>query len=288
MDIERIRALRGPNLWTRRTALEALVRCRPEETEVDRIPGFEAALRERFPQMDEWQIDGSAEPVPLARILQLATLDLQARAGCPVTFSLTTATIDAGVYQVVVEYTEEDVGRKALAFARELCEATLAGAAFDAAAAIAVLHELDEDIRLGPSTGAIVDAAVARRIPYRRLTQGSLVQFGWGSRARRIQAAEVDATSAIAESIAQDKELSKTILEAAGVPVPKGYSIGTIEEAWEAMQALGGRVVVKPRDGNQGRGVTVNIATREQLEQAYEAAREHGSRMIVERYIVGY
>ena len=288
MDIERIRALRGPNLWTRRTAIEALVRCSAEEAVVDRIPGFEAALRERFPQMDEWQIEGSIEPVPLARILQLATLGLQASAGCPVTFSLTTATIKPGVYQVVVEYTEEDVGRKAIEYARQLCEATLQGSAFDAAAAIADLHELDEDIRLGPSTGSIVDAAIARGIPFRRLTQGSLVQLGWGSQARRIQAAEVDGTSAIAEAIAQDKELSKIILEAAGVPVPKGYSIRTIEEAWEAMQALGGRVVVKPQDGNQGKGVTVNIASREQLEQAYASAREHGSQLLVERYIPGH
>ena len=288
MEIERVRALRGPNLWTRRTAVEALVRCAPEETEIDRIPGFEAALRERFPQMDEWHMVGSAETVPLARILQLATLSLQTSAGCPVTFSLTTATIDPGVYQVVVEYTEEDVGRKALEYARQLCEATLTGAPFDAATAIDTLHELDEDIRLGPSTGSIVDAAVARGIPFRRLTQGSLVQLGWGSRARRFQAAEVDATSAIAEAIAQDKELSKVILEAAGVPVPKGFSVRSDDEALEAMEALGGRVVVKPQDGNQGKGVTVNIATREQLIQACAAAREHGSQLLVERFIPGH
>ncbi|MET0507259.1 MAG: cyanophycin synthetase [Burkholderiaceae bacterium] len=288
MEIERVRALRGPNLWTRRTAIEALVRCTPIELEVDRIAGFEARLRERFPQMDEWHMAGSVEPVPLARVLELATLGLQTCAGCRVTFSHTVATVDDGVYQVVVEYSEEAVGRKALEAARQLCEAAMRDRPFDVGAQIGALHELDEDIRLGPSTGSIVDAAVARGIPYRRLTDGSLVQFGWGSRARRIQAAEIDATSAIAESIAQDKDLTKALLEAAGVPVPEGRPVRTLDEAWEAMEALGGRVVVKPQDGNQGKGVTVNIATREQLEHAYAAARDHSRHVLVERFIAGH
>ncbi len=137
---------------------------------------------------------------------------------------------------------------------------------------------LDEDVRLGPSTGAIVDAAVARGIPYRRLTEGSLVQFGWGSRQRRIQAAEIDATSAVAESIAQDKDLTKKLLHAAGVPVPLGRPVDDPDDAWAAAQQIGLPVVVKPQDGNQGKGVTVNIATREHLEIAYRAAAEYRRR----------
>ena len=128
-------------------------------------------------------------------------------------------------------------------------------------------------MRLGPSTGSIVNAATARGIP-RRLTQGSMVQFGWGSKQRRIQAAETDLTSAISESIAQDKDLTKMLLDAAGVPVPLGRSVTSAEEAWEAAQELGGPVVVKPRDGSQGRGVAVNIETRERVIQAFEVAEE--------------
>jgi cyanophycin synthetase len=138
------------------------------------------------------------------------------------------------VYQVVVQYCEEAVGRRAVALATELIGAALNDAAFDAQAAIAELRDLDESERLGPSTGSIVDAAVARGIPYRRLTRGSLVQFGWGSRQRRIQAAEVDSTSGVAEAIAQDKELTKQLLNAAGVPVPLGRPVSDADDAWAA------------------------------------------------------
>ena len=115
-----------------------------------------------------------------------------------------------------------------------------------------------------------------------------MVQFGWGSKQRRIQAAETDLTSAISESIAQDKDLTKMLLDAAGVPVPLGRSVTSAEEAWEAARELGGPVVVKPRDGSQGRGVAVNIETRERVIQAFEVAEEISSEVIVERYIPGH
>ncbi|MGE0312638.1 MAG: cyanophycin synthetase [Lautropia sp.] len=288
MELTRIRALRGPNLWTRHTAIEALVHCPPAECETELIAGFETRLRERLPQIGEWRATGSTEPVPMAAILEAAALALQTSAGCPVTFSRTRATGQAGVFQVIVEYSEEPVGRRAIALAHELCVAAVEGRPFNATDAIAELADLDEDIRLGPSTGSIVDAAIARDIPFRRLTEGSLVHLGWGAKGRRIQAAEVDVTSAIAEQIAQDKELTKETLEVAGVPVPGGFSVRSVEAAWEAMQTLGGRVVVKPQDGNQGKGVTVNIATREQLEQAFAAAEAISSDVLVERFISGH
>ena len=104
-----------------------------------------------------------------------------------------------------------------------------------------------------------------RGIPYRRLTSGSLVQFGWGSKQRRIQAAETDRSSAIAESIAQDKELTKKLLHAGGVPVPMGRPVSDADDAWAAAQEVGVPVVVKPLDGNQGKGVSVNLFSKEQV-----------------------
>ena len=285
MDVSRIRALRGPNLWSRNTAIEAIVRCRAEERDIGRLPGFEDRLRALFPAIGEhWPIEGG--PVNLAQVLEVAALALQAQAGCPVSYSRTTATVEHGIHQVVVEYSEEQVGRQALALAQELIAAATRGDGFDAAGAISRLRELDEDLRLGPSTGSIVSAAVARGIPYRRLTEGSLVQFGWGSKQRRIQAAEVDTTSAVAESIAQDKDLTKTLLQAAGVPVPLGRPVDDADDAWAAAQQIGLPVVVKPQDGNQGKGVTVNVVTREQLDAAYKAAAEIGT-VMVEKYLAG-
>ncbi|ARP95769.1 cyanophycin synthetase [Bordetella genomosp. 13] len=288
MEVSRIRALRGPNLWSRNTAIEAIVACSDPECSIDDMPEFEARLRARFPQIGLLRPEGHQGAVSMAHVLQAIAVSLQAHAGCPVTFGRTSATVEPGVFQIAVEYSEEAVGKLALELACALLEAARDDQPFDLQAALARLRELDEDIRLGPSTGAIVAAAVARNIPYHRLTQGSLVQFGWGSRQRRIQAAETDNTSAIAESIAQDKDLTKMLLDAAGVPVPSGRLVESAEEAWEAAQELGGPVVVKPRDGSQGRGVAVNIDTRERVMQAYEAASDISSDVIVERYIPGH
>ncbi|MBK9217114.1 MAG: cyanophycin synthetase [Uliginosibacterium sp.] len=288
MEVSRIRVLRGPNLWSRHTAIEAIVACTEAERSISTLPGFEDRLRALFPEIGLIQADSHDAQSSMAHALEYAALGLQAQAGCPVTFSRTTATVEAGVFQVVVEYSEEEVGCLALKLAQALLDAALHNTAFDVAAALAKLRETDEDVRLGPSTGAIVQAAVARGIPYRRLTSGSLVQFGWGSKQRRIQAAEMDTTSAIAESIAQDKELTKVLLEAAGVPVPKGRPVDDVEDAWSAACEVGLPVVVKPQDGNQGKGVTVNIDTREQLERAYRAAAEVSSNILVERYLPGH
>ncbi|MBC7455909.1 MAG: cyanophycin synthetase [Massilia sp.] len=287
MQVSRVRALRGPNLWSHHTSVEAIVACTADEASVGAIAGFETRLRARFPALSPLQPSGHNDAIPMARVLELAALDLQAQAGCLVTFSRTTATLETGVYQVVVEYSEEAVGRRALELAEHLLRAALDDSAFDLPAALTELQELDEDVRLGPSTGAIVQAAVARNIPFRRLTDGSLVAFGWGSRQRKIQAAEMDRTGAIAEAIAQDKELTKKLLDAAGVPVPHGRIALTADDAWAAALEIGLPVVVKPKDGNQGKGVTVNITTREQMDAGFATACEFRDDILVERYLPG-
>jgi cyanophycin synthetase len=287
MDVTRTRALRGPNLWSRNTAMEAVVTCADNERAMAQITGFEARLRALFPAIGALLPEGSESDISLAHVLQSAALALQAQAGCQVTFSRTASTTEPGVYQVIVEYTEEAVGRQAFADAQALIEAAVAAAHFDSAAAVTALRELDESERMGPSTGAIVEAAAARGIPWRRLTQGSLVQFGWGSKQRRIQAAEIDATSAVAESIAQDKDLTKRLLHAAGVPVPLGRPVESTDEAWAVALEVGLPVVVKPQDGNQGKGVTVNITDRAALDAAYANAIEYGT-VMVERFLHGH
>jgi cyanophycin synthetase len=288
MNVSRVRMLRGPNLWSRHFSIEAVVACSEEESVIDSVPGFEARVRARFPELGQLQPKGHAAPMSMAHVLEAATLGLQIQAGCPVTFSRTQATVDAGTFQVVVEFTEEAVGRMAFDLAQELIAAARDDTPFYLAAALAALRELDEDVRLGPSTGAIVHAAVLHNIPFRRLTDGSLVQFGWGSKQRRIQAAEIDSTSAIAESIAQDKQLTKRLLKAAGASVPTGRPVSDIDDAWAAALEIGLPVVVKPQDGNQGKGVTVNIVTRDHLEIAYNAAREFRSKIMVESYMPGH
>jgi len=283
MQVSRIRALRGPNLWSRHTAVEAIVSCNAADT---LAAGLEQQLRRTFPAIGLIRASSPEQTLCLAHALEKITLALQVQAGCPVTFSRTTPTQEEGTYQVTVQYSEEAVGRRALALAQDLCQAAQNGSAFDVEAALAELRELDEDERLGPSTGCIVDAAVARGIPFKRMTRGSMVQLGWGSRQRRIQAAETDTTSAIAESIAQDKDLTKAVLHAAGVPVPLGRPVENLEEAWRFAQEIGLPVVVKPLDGNQGKGVTVNIVDREHFGIAYNAANKYGQ-VLVEKFLPG-
>ncbi len=288
MEVSRIRALRGPNLWSRLTAIEAVVTCAGHEADLDQMPSFVTRLRARFPEMKPLRPLGHKDPITVAHALEAIALGLQAAAGCPVSFGQTTATPEHNVFQIVFQYSEEPVGRRALELAESLCQAALDDQAFDIKQALAELRDLDEDVRLGPSTGSIVDAAVARGIPYRRLTEGSLVQFGWGSKQKRIQAAETSGTSAIAEAIAQDKDLTKMLLQAAGVPVPEGHVVRDADEAWEIALQIGLPVVIKPRDGNQGKGVAVNIETREQLNQAFDVASTISRDVIVEQYIPGH
>jgi cyanophycin synthetase len=295
MDILQTRALRGPNLWSRYTALEIEVRCTTAELGLDQIPGFEETLRSLFPGVGELRAPGYTGPLTLAHVLEATLLAMQAQAGCPVSFSLTSVTPVAGVFQVIVEYSEEDVGRLAFDMSQRIVAHALKlstgqigpqASAPDVPAMLAELRELDEDNRLGPSTGSIVTAAVARGIPFRRMTSGSLVQIGWGHRQRRIQAAEVDSTSAVAEAIAQDKNLTKHLLHAAGVPVPTGAPVKSVDEAWEVALRIGLPVVVKPQNGSQGKGVTVNIQTREQIEKAFHAATGK-SPVLVEKFFPG-
>ena len=295
MEILQTRALRGPNLWSRYTALEIEVRCAAAELGLEQISGFEETLRSLFPGVGELRALGYTGPLTLAHVLEATLLALQAQAGCPVSFSLTSLTPIAGVFQVVVEYSEEDVGRLALKMSQQIVAHALKlstgqiapnASTPDVTAMLAELRELDEDNRLGPSTGSIVTAAVARGIPFRRMTSGSLVQIGWGHRQRRIQAAEVDSTSAVAEAIAQDKNLTKHLLHAAGVPVPIGAPVKSVDEAWEVALRIGLPVVVKPQNGSQGKGVTVNIQTREQIEKAFHAATGK-SPVLVEKFFPG-
>ncbi len=287
MEVSRIRALRGPNLWSRHTAIEAIVHCVPAEQGLHAMHPTEQQLRRIFPEVGPFNGHRPGDEIAMAHALEKVTLSLQTQAGCPVSFSRTTPTPEPGVYQVVVQYTEEAVARLALDLAEKLCQAAIAGIGFDLEAAIAQLHELDEDVRMGPSTGAIVDTAMARGIPVRRLTDGSLVQFGWGAKQRRIQAAEIDSTSAIAEAIAQDKDLTKSLLHAAGVPVPMGRPAHSLAEAWSLALELGLPVVVKPQDGNQGKGVSVNITDRAAFDAAYATAERYGT-VMVEKFLPGH
>jgi cyanophycin synthetase len=297
MRIQKVLKLRGPNIWANFSVLEAWVDLEElKDTSSEMIPGFNERIMGWLPSMIEHRCSigergGFFERLRrgtyMGHILEHVTLELQSLAGTEVGFGRARETSVEGVYKVAIEYVDEHVAMASLDTAFELLMAAVHDRPFDITAAIKKLRDLVHEVCLGPSTAAIVAAAKARDIPCMRLNTGSLVQFGYGSRQRRIIAAETDRTSAVGESIAQDKQLTRTLLKAAGVPVPDGRPVADADDAWLAAQELGGAVVVKPLDGNQGRGVATNLTTRDQIVAAYDVAIKEGNGVIVERYVHG-
>ncbi|GBG01260.1 cyanophycin synthetase [Azospira sp. I13] len=289
--------LKGPNIWTYTPVLEALVDIGDlEDCPSNTIPGFYERLSAWLPSLVEHRCSYDERGGFLRRveegtwpghIMEHVSLELQTLAGMPGGFGRAREVPVRGVYKVVVTAWHEVVTRYALEAARDLVMAAIEDKPFDVAAAVDHLRDLVDDHCLGPSTGCIVDAAESRHLPFIRLSTGNLVQLGYGARQRRIWTAETDRTSAIAESISRDKDLTKSLLASCGVPVPEGVTVDSPEEAWEAAEDIGLPVVVKPSDGNHGRGVFTNLTTREEVETAFHVAQDEGSEVIVERFIPG-
>jgi cyanophycin synthetase len=286
MNIESIRALSGPNLWSDQPVLEAVVLLDPSGFGTEALGRLCSSLPSALGSALRRDFAASDAAASWAGLLGRLAVGLQAAAGCNVSFCMAQALKRGSEYRIAAEYTEEATGRRALSLALELVHAARDAQPFELEAPLLALRKLNEDTRLGPSTGCIVRAAQERKIPTRRLT-GSLVQFGQGSRQRRIWAAETDRTSAVAESIAQDKELTKSLLDAVGIPVPKGMPASSAQAAWMVAEEIGLPVVVKPRSGNQGRGVSVRLSSREAVVAAYEIAFAADGEVIVERHIEG-
>ena len=295
--IRRMAHLRGPNVWTYRPVIEAVVDIGElEDFPSNTLPGFYQRLTGWLPGLIEHRCSVGRRGGFLMRlrdgtwpghILEHVALELQTQAGMKTGFGKARMTHERGVYKVVIRTRDEAVGRAALESARDLVMAAINDTPYDIGATIAKLTDMVDRRCLGPSTACIVDAATERGIPHIRLNDGNLVQLGQGAAQRRIWTAETDRTSAIAEGISRDKDLTKQLLAAAGVPVPEGRTVESAEAAWDAAEDIGLPVVVKPSDGNHARGVSLNLKTREEVMQAFVAAEAEGSEVIVESFIPG-
>ncbi|BDT60407.1 cyanophycin synthetase [Massilia varians] len=295
----RVTHLRGPNIWTYRPVIEAWLDIGElEDFPSNKLPGFTDRLTAWLPGLVEHRCGVGSRGGFLERlrdgtwaghILEHIVLELQNMAGMKTGFGKTRSTGQPGVYKMAFRTRDEIVGRAALDAGHRLIMAAINDTPFDMAATVQALTELVDRYCLGPSTAHIVDAATDRRIPSIRLTDGNLVQLGHGAAQRRIWTAETDRTSAIGEGIASDKDLTKTLLASCGVPVPEGALVRSAEEAWEEAQDIGLPVVVKPVDGNHGRGVTLNLMLESEVRAAYAIAAEAGdsTAVLVERFIPG-
>ena len=293
----RMTYLRGPNIWTYRSVIEALIDIGElEDFPSNLLPGFNDRLKAWLPQMIEHYCTPGVRGGFFQRldtgtwaghILEHVSLELQSRAGMAMSFGKAREAGPRGVYKVVVRTDHETVGRSSLEMARELILAAIHDTPYDVPGAIAKLTDMVDALYVGPSTASIVEAAYERRVPYIRLNAGNLVQLGHGVNQRRIWTAETDRTSAIAEGISKDKDLTKNLLAMCGVPVPEGQVVDSPAAAWAAAQDIGLPVCVKPSDGNRARGVSLDLSTQADVEAAYAIALAQGSEVIVERFIRG-
>ncbi len=293
--------MRGPNYWSvRRHKLIVMVLDLQEMEELpsNKIEGFRERLEAMFPTMYEHRCSvgtpgGFFERVEegtwMGHIIEHIALEVQTLAGMDTGFGRTRGYGEEGVYNVVFSYIEENVGRYAAAASVKICEALITGEDYALEKDIQKMREIREDERLGPSTGSIVEEAVSRGIPWIRLNKYSLVQLGYGANQKRIQATVTSETSSIGVEIACDKEDTKYLLEQAEVEVPRGDIIRKERSLEEACNYVGFPLVIKPVDGNHGRGITVDINSLKEALVAFAHAKESSRSgvIIVEKFITG-
>lgn len=301
MNILEINAMRGPNYWSvKRHKLIVMVLDIEdmEEKPSNKIDGFYDRLKDMFPTMfshrcSVGEAGGFFQRVEdgtwMGHIIEHIALEIQTLAGMDVGFGRTRGHGEVGVYNVVFAYMEESVGRFAAKASVDICEALISGEAYDLTDDIQQMRELREADRLGPSTGSIVEEAEARGIPWIRLNKYSLCQLGYGANQKRIQATVTSETSSIGVELACDKEDTKYLLEQAHVEVPRGEIIRRERSLEDACRYVGYPLVIKPVDGNHGRGITVNIQNYEDALVAFNLAKESSKNgaIIVEKFVKG-
>ena len=295
--ILRTHFLHGANIWTYREVLEVWLDLGGfEQFPSNLLPGLADRLLAALPGLIEHHcgvgerggfVQRLASGTWLGHVLEHVIIELLNLAGLPTAFGQTRETTTSGTYKMVFRARDEASARAALEEGHALLMAAVRARKFDVPAAVQRVRAQVDRSYLGPSTECIVAAANDRAIPHIRLNAGNLVQLGYGARQRRIWTAETDRTGAIAEGIAADKDLTKTLLRACGVPVPEGRMVHSEAEAWEAAGDIGLPVVVKPTDGNHARGVTLDLRSQADIAAAYRLASAEGSGVIVERFIQG-
>jgi len=300
MKIEKIQVLRGPNIWsiTRKKLIQ--MRLDLEETEhfpTNKIEGFRERIEQLLPSLishrcSEGCVGGFFKRVEMGtwmgHVIEHIALEIQTLAGMEVGFGRTRETKTPGVYNVVFNYKEEQAGIFAAEEAVKIAECLMSAADYDIEKCIHNLKELRERERLGPSTGSIVEEAVSRRIPWIRLGKNSLVQLGYGINQQRFQATITGNTSSIAVDIACNKELTKKMLEDAAIPVPSGSLVIDEEGLDNAIRKIGYPIVIKPLDGNHGKGASINVNDYETAVIGLEYAQKYSRKVIVEKYITGF
>lgn len=300
MKILKIQALRGPNIWSVRRKKLIQMRLDLEEMEerpTNKIDGFRERLEALLPSLIEHRCSEGVrggffmrvdEGTWMGHVIEHIALEIQTLAGMDTGFGRTRVTKEPGIYNVVFSYIEENVGLFAAESSVRIAQALIDGVDYDLEADIQRMKEIRERVRLGPSTGSIVEEAVARDIPWIRLGTNSLVQLGYGVNQMRFQATITCNTSNIAVDIACDKEDTKRMLENSSVPVARGSICVDEEDLIDTIDKIGFPIVIKPLGGNHGKGASINVKTIDEAKAGLEHAQRYGRRVIVEKFITGH
>ena len=300
MKIDKIQALRGPNIWSVQRKKLIQMRLDLEEMEerpTNKIDGFRERIEAMFPTMIEHRCSEGCrggffmrvdKGTWMGHVIEHIALEIQTLAGMETGFGRTRETKTPGIYNVVFSYTEENVGMFAAESSVAIAQSLIDGTPYDVDADIQKMREIRERVRLGPSTGSIVEEAVARDIPWIRLGTNSLVQLGYGINQMRFQATITCKTSSIAVDIACNKEQTKKMLDAASIPVASGGICVDEEDLEEVIKKIGYPIVIKPLDGNHGKGASINIKKWEDAVEGLAYAKKYSHRVIVEKFITGY
>jgi cyanophycin synthetase len=300
MKIIEIKTLRGPNYWSNYRKKLIVMKLDLEELEdfpTNKIDGFAERLEKMLPSMRKHRcskkheggfFERVVEGTWMGHVIEHIALEIQSLAGMECGFGRTRGTGTKGIYNVVFSYMEETVGMYAAKASVKIAEAIVAGTEYDLENDIITMRKMREQERFGPSTGSIVDEAVARDIPFIRLNNQSLVQLGYGKNQVRFRATMTDRTSSIAVDLASNKDETKRMLQDAAIPVAKGMCIAYEHEVDEVIAKIGFPLVFKPLDGNHGKGASINVKTVEEAKLAYEHAKKYSRKIIVERFISGY
>ena len=299
MQIQEIRVLRGPNYWSIKRCKLIQITLDLEELEhrpSDTIAGFSERLQALIPSLYSHECSrgrpgGFFERVQegtwMGHIIEHIALEIQSLAGIPVGFGRTRGTGKPGVYHVAFEYGEESEGRYTATAAVSIAEALIKGENYDLQKDLDEIRKLWISEKLGPTTGSIVDEARKRGIPVLRLDNNALVQLGWGKEQRRIEASMTDMTSILAVDLACDKDATKRLLTDARIPVPMGEIVETVENLEDVIHQIGFPLVLKPLDGNHGKGATIGISSLEEAIGAFHRAKQFSQKVIVEKMIPG-
>lgn len=299
MKVLKIKTLNGPNYWSirKQQLIEMVLDLEElEDKPTNLIPGFSQRLEAALPSLYKHQC---SEGVPgglflrvkdgtwMGHVIEHIALELQTLAGMDVGFGRTRGNGVHGQYHVVFAYQVKQAGLFAAEAAVRLAAALVEASPYEVAADVETLRQLGEQYSLGPSTWSVVAEAKRRGIPVTRLDDGALVQLGYGKHARRIEATLSSQTNIISVEMAGNKDRTKRILEDAFVPVPRGVVINSLAELEPAIENIGYPLVIKPLDGNQGKGATTDIQGLPDAMEAFARAQAISDEVIVEQFIRG-